>query len=492
LHTVTPLEGLKHLGVKHTFAPGVPVFGAIPHAESTIVSKTGDSVEPGQEALPVRLEWFNGNTIGEGLAHEQFIPNAEYMIKEAWPEYLHQDYCTRLTFDVTPRTTGFHTLSVITTGRAICYVNSTKVYDRIQETDLRPESFYFFKSKLERRFTHQLEAGKKYTFTLESWATEPAILHGPPIFGKMFQGAALRFFEYVNIPESISSAASLAKASDYAVVCVGTTNEIESEGYDRDTMDLPGQQYDLILAVAAANPRTVVVNFSGAPINFTRFVDKVSAIIQAWFPGQECGHSIAQVLTGLINPSGHLPMSWPKRVEDNPSFGNFPADSNGLLRYEEGLDVGYRFYDKETSPEPLFPFGFGLSYTTFEVSDVTGSGLMTPGRDGKSEISCLVRNTGTRPGKVAVQFYVQFPQQATGAARPLKELKAFEKVELAAAQETTVKVILDKDAISFYDAEIKAWRAQKGEYVVLVGTSTKDIRGKTTFEVPQEFTWTGV
>jgi beta-glucosidase len=268
------------------------------------------------------------------------IPTAEYMIKEARPSCLNEDYCTRLTFDITPQTSGNHVLSVISTGPAICYINGRKVFERGQETDLKVESFYFFKSKLERRFRHRMVAGQLYTLTLEAWATDPDILHRAPLHGKMFQGAGLRFFEDLDIPRSIESAASIAADCEYAVVFVGTTNEIESEGYDRDTMDLPGAQYELIQAVAAKNPRTIVVNFSGAPVTMTQFIDQVPAVIQAWFPGQECGHSIARILTGLANPCGHLPMSWPRSVEENPSYGNFPVDEHDVIRYEEGLDVG--------------------------------------------------------------------------------------------------------------------------------------------------------
>ncbi|RDW61455.1 hypothetical protein BP5796_11347 [Coleophoma crateriformis] len=492
LHAVTPLQGLEELGVKCNFHPGVPVFGALPHADPAIVSptKTDASVS---EYTPISIEWFNGSTIGTNLAHQEMVARAEYMIKEAWPQYLAQDYCTRMTFDVTPKTTGSHILSVITTGTAKCYIDGAEVFTREQETDLKVESFYFFKSKLERRFTHHMNAGQRYTLTLESWATAPEILNNPPLFGKMFQGAALRFFEYVDVPQAISEAASAAEVSDYAVICVGTNNEIESEGYDRETMDLAGAQEDLIAAVAAKNPRTIVVNFSGAPVTMTRIVDQVPAIVQAWFPGQECGHSIASVLTGATNPSGRLPLSWPKRNEDNPSFNNFPASKDDLLKYEEGLDIGYRYYDRKDAPDPLFPFGFGLSYTTFEVKDAQISAPQFPADpEGTLQVSCTVKNTGSKKGKAVVQFYVQLPETTIGRTRPVKELKAFSKVELAAGQEKTISVILDKYSLSIYDADSACWRALKGDFAVLVGTSSVDISTRTAFSVAEEFTWTGV
>jgi beta-glucosidase len=257
-------------------------------------------------------------------------------------------------------------------------------------------------------------------------------------------------------------------------------------------MDLPGAQAELIQAVASANPKTIVVKFSGAPVTMD-FLDRVPVVVQAWFPGQECGHSIARILTGMINPSGHLPMSWPKKIEDNPSFGNFPAE-NDIIRYEEGLDIGYRFYDRKESPVPLFPFGFGLSYTTFEVTNgLASSTEVSPaGPNGEITISCLVKNTGSRQGKVVVQFYVKMPDTMVGRARPIKELKVFKKVELAPGQEENVAVLLDKYAFSIYDAGDSCWKGLKGVQTVHIGMSSEEISTSASFAVPEEFTWTGI
>lgn len=419
------------------------------------------------------------------------IAKAEYMIKEAWPKYLNSEYCTRMVFDITPKTSGFHILSIITTGRAICYIDGEKVFVREQETDLKPESFYFFKSKLERRFTHRMVAGQRYTLTLESWATEESILHAAPLFGKMFQGASLRFFEYVDIDYSIALAAKAAKESEYAIVCTGTTNETESEGYDRETMNLPGMQDALVRAVAAANRRTIVINFSGAPVTMD-FVTHVAGIVQAWYPGQECGHSVVKILLGATNPSARLPMSWPKRIEDNPSFGNFPAKNN-LIHYQEGLNIGYRYYDQQNTPDPLFPFGFGLSYTTFEISNAQASHSQIPGTfDDTVEISCSVTNTGHLKGKSVVQFYVQMPETTLGLRRPLKELKAFTKVEVDAGQQVLTKVILDRYSFSVYDAESSCWKGLQGVHKIHVGTSSCEISATVNIAVAESFTWTGV
>ncbi|KAH7367707.1 glycoside hydrolase superfamily [Plectosphaerella cucumerina] len=489
LHAVSPVQGFRNTGLPIREARGVPVFGAVPHADPSIVFPSGSETS---SATPVRIEWFNSATVGENLAHDELVPQAEYMIKEKWPSYLNVDYTSRITFDLVAPSSGEHIFSVISTGRARLYVDDELLYERPQETKLRPESFYFFKRYLEKRVTRRLEKGRRYAIKLESWACDPEILAGPPLFGKMFQGSAVRFHEHIDLDARKSEAAEAARASDYAVVCVGTTNEIESEGFDRETLDLTPEQYDLVDAVAAANPRTVVVNFSGAPVSFSRFA-KVPGLVQAWFPGQETGDSLAAVLTGAVNPSGRLPLSWPEKIEDGSSFGNFPAGDDALLHYSEGLDVGYRWHDRESSPAAQYPFGFGLSYTVFDVSSasVVGAGTLI-GAEGKVSVKAEVTNTGSRTGKTVVQFYVSAPAGIPGRTRPVKELQAFAKVELAAGETKEVVVELDKYAVSYYDEGGSQWAAQAGEYSVLVGLSSVDVRQTVPFTVSESFTWRGL
>lgn len=490
LHAVTPLEGLVEAGVKVNFSNGVPVYAAVPHAKAEIQSVTG--CHPALHTdRPVKVEWFNGSSVSMPPVFTEMISRPEYMIKEAWPDYLDQEYYTRMTVDITPETSGDHLLSVISTGMAKCYIDGQLVFERPQETVLKIESFYFFKAKLERRFDYSMKAGRRYTIVLEAYNTDPAILNAAPLFGKMFQGAALRFTEHVDISDAIQVAVSVASVSDYAVVCVGTTNEVESEGYDRETMDLPGAQVDLIRAVAKANTRTIVVNFSGAAVTLD-FADDIPTILQAWYPGQECGHSVAQVLTGRVNPCGHLPFSWPARIEDNSAYENFPAKDN-LLLYAEALDVGYRYHDRDEAPNAQFPFGYGLSYTTFDVSKAETSDVASViGLDNTVKIGCKIHNTGSVAGKVAVQFYVQTPEHNIGHKRPVQELKAFKKIEVAAGETKLLDIGLDKYAVSMYDTKSASWRAVAGTYIVRIGMSSRKLPVNIPVMVSEEFTWTGL
>ncbi|KAL3456427.1 glycoside hydrolase superfamily [Aspergillus heterothallicus] len=480
IRAVRPVDGLREAGFNVIEADGVPVFGAVPHANSQLIYESATKTQP---SAPVKIEWFNGHVIGQDLVFEETKVMPEYMIKEKWPSYLSEEYCTRITFDICSPTDGNHILSAIATGPAICYVNGEKVFTRPQETELNPESFYFFKSHLEQRFTYRFKAGKFYTLVLESWNTDLRLLHAPPLSGRMFQGSALRFHEAINLPQRIQDASEAAANADYAIVCIGTTPEIESEGFDRDSMALSQAQYDKVRAVAKNNPNTLV---GGGPVDFIPIIDEITALIQAWFPGQEAGHSLAAVLSGAINPSGRLPFTWPRRDEENPSYNDFPCDENKIVRYKEGLNVGYRYYDRRDTPAPLFPFGFGLSYGTDFRIDKLGVSKSSFSEGNVLEsvtVRCTVRNKGTKTGAVVLQYYVNVPDHTPTEGntavvphkRPLKELKEFQKVKLGPGEEQEVSVTLDK------------YTVDAGRYTVCAGLSAAEIVAHVDFEIEKGF-----
>ena len=271
-------------------------------------------------------------------------------------------------------------------------------------------------------------------------------------------------------PDPIGDAVALAEKSDVAIVFAGLSDEWESEGHDRADMELVGDQIELIERVATANPNTVVVLNTGSPITMS-WLDEVAAVVQAWYPGQEAGNSIADVLFGDVNPSGKLPQTFPKRLQDNPAYINYPGE-NGKVYYGEGIFVGYRYYDKK-GIEPLFPFGHGLSYTTFAHKNlVLNATEYVPGDE--IQVSVDIENTGARAGKEVVQLYVRDVESSL--MRPEKELKAFAKVALEPGETQTVTFTLDQDALSFYDPAKEQWVAEPGEFQVLVGSSSRDIR----------------
>jgi beta-glucosidase len=272
---------------------------------------------------------------------------------------------------------------------------------------------------------------------------------------------------------------ALARECDVAIVVAGQTNEWESEGYDRADMELPGDQAQLIERVALANPNTIVVLNTGSPVRMP-WLEKVAAVIETWYLGQEAGHAIADVIFGEVNPSGKLTTTFPKRLADNPAFINYPGE-NGHVLYGEGIFVGYRYYDKK-DVEPLFPFGFGLSYTTFEYHNLKlDRQNYTQGE--QIRISFDLTNTGNQPGQEIVQVYVR--DVKSSLMRPEKELKSFAKVMLQPGETRQVSFALNQEALAFFDDKRQAWVVEAGSFEVLIGASSRDIRLSETFE------WTG-
>ena len=292
-------------------------------------------------------------------------------------------------------------------------------------------------------------------------------------------GAAMEGEDAGKPPRELrEEAVALARKSDVAVVVVGYSPKLEGEGFDRKSMDLPAGQDELIEAVAGANKNTIVVIAAGAPVTMTRWIAQVPAVVYAWYGGQEAGHAIGDVLFGAVNPSGKLPVTFPKALQDSPAYGHYPGE-NLHVEYAEGIYVGYRGFDKH-DVEPLFPFGHGLSYTTFDYSQLK----VSPGKivAGKTvSVSVTVRNSGTRAGAEVVQLYLQPPPSRVD--RPVKELKGFGRIMLQPGETRTVSFELDKAAMSFYDSAVHDWVAEPGRFTVLVGASSRDIRAKGGFEL---------
>jgi beta-glucosidase len=271
----------------------------------------------------------------------------------------------------------------------------------------------------------------------------------------------------------IDRAVTAAREAEVALVFAGLSHDdnFDTEGSDRKNLRLPYRQDELIARVVAANPRTVVVLYSGGPVEMDPWLDRVPAVLHAWYPGMEGGVAISHVLFGDVNPSGKLPCSFPRRLADSAAHHAGNADSYpgvaGSVLYAEGLFVGYRWHDAKRI-EPLFPFGFGLSYTAFELSKAN---LMADGDN--LIVACEVTNTGYCAGAEVVQVYVE-PRNPS-VERPLRELKAFQKVALNPGETRMVSVILTPRAFAYYSTEQKSWVAESGEYVIRIGTSSRDL-----------------
>ncbi len=302
----------------------------------------------------------------------------------------------------------------------------------------------------------QMVAGQSYAIEID-FASKPA---ATLMFSALAVGLGLPSGD-----AEIAEAVAAAKAAEVAVVCVGRDASWDTEGADLPGIILPGRQVELVAAVAAANPRTVVVLQTGGPVEMP-WAGKVAAVLQAWYPGQEAGNAIADVLLGKAEPGGRLPQSFPARWQDGATFTQdkeiYPG-LDGKVRYEEGVFIGYRHHDRTGIP-PQFPFGFGLSYSTFALSDLVVSG---------SDVSVTVTNTGPRAGSEVVQLYLT--PAAAPVPRPARELKAFAKVALQPGESRRVTLTLTDRDFAWFDVDRQSWVVTPGDYGVEVGTSAIDL-----------------
>jgi beta-glucosidase len=301
-----------------------------------------------------------------------------------------------------------------------------------------------------------------------------------------------------------ADAVAAAKNADVAVVVAGLYRAQDQEGADRPNFNLPAGQAELIQAVCAANPKTIVILTGGSPSNVAPWLDQCGALMMYWYGGTEGGNGLARLLFGDANPSGHLPCSWPKQLADSPAHNPndpaiFPGTGGGMggrgagpdETYAEGLLVGYRWFD-EKKIDPQFPFGYGLSYTTFEFSSIKVSpasgpvGTEPPIKNAIARVDVMVDNTGLRTGATIAQLYIEPVNPKV--MRPVRELKGFRKVTVKPNQGVGCQWYLDASAFAYYDVDKHAWVAEPGDYTLYVGDSSRNLPLKTTFKLEQLIT----
>ena len=444
-YEVTPLDAIREVVPGAVFARGCTAYRQTPELPARLVRDA-------------TIEFFDDLDLQGDVMHSAALERFDVRWVNDAP--VEGRFSARVTGTFTPDTDGAWTLSLLAAGRARLFLDDELVVDNW--TSPEPGEGMFGLASAEQRAIVDLASGRDYALRLEYRSRAPmaAGFH----VGALPPGA-----------DDLARAVDLARQADAAVVVCGTGPDWETEGRDRESMDLPGPQDDLIRAIAAANPRTVVVLVTGAPVTMP-WADDVPAILSAFFGGQEAGHAIADVLFGRTNPCGKLPTTYPVRYEDNPAFVNYPGEG-GRVHYGEGIFVGYRYYDAK-DVAPRFPFGHGLSYTTFEYGDLTvDRDAIQAGDDVVASID--VTNSGGLAGKEVVQLYVR--NEHSSFARPRKELKAFRKVALEPGETTTVGFTLDERALSFWNPATHEWTAEPGDFELLCGSSSRDIRATARF-----------
>lgn len=312
---------------------------------------------------------------------------------------------------------------------------------------------------------HHLEGGHPYKVCLEYFEDV---------------GSAIVGFGVIRADSFVANKTKpLAENADAVIICVGFDDKTEGEGFDRP-FQLPGGQDELIKRISALNKNTVVVLTAGGNVDMAAWIDKVPAVLHAWYPGEGGGTALAQILFGDYSPSGKLPVSFERQWEDNPVFHNYyPAKGESRVQYSEGIFVGYRHYDRSAT-KPLFPFGFGLSYTSFAYSDLSVS-PQTGDLNAPVIVSFNVKNTGHREGAEVSELYVG--DSHASVPRPVKELKGFAKVNLKPGENKRITLKLDRRAFSFYDVAKKGWSAKPGTFTILVGGSSDKIELRGTFNL---------
>jgi len=431
----TGQNGISNTGVKAEYFSNTQLSG----------SPALTRVEPG-----VNLDWIaNSNTTDNGVTAVSGFnttPGA---------------FSARFTAKIKPTISGEQVFKVRADGAFKVWVND----ELVLENDGTQKSFDLINALVTSGKTARLQAGKEYTVKLEYRRLQgnfTPVLGG--LAGVQMSWASLR------PPKDLSK-------YDAVVIAAGTNYEYEGESNDHDYA-LPEYQSDLITYATKANPNTVVVLHSGGALDMQPWANKVGASLHAWFPGQQGGQALAEILYGKVNPSGKLPITIDKKIEDNPSYPSYSDPKQYLgdnalteMNYSEGIYLGYRGYDKKHA-KPLYPFGYGLSYTTFDYSDLKlSTNVMAPGST--VDVKFTVTNTGSQAGFEVAQLYVHPANPAVD--RPEKELKGFTKVYLQPGESKTVSIPIDSRSLAYYVEKTDSWDVDAGKFKILVGPDSEDL-----------------
>lgn len=412
---------------------------------------------PGTERPGLHVRFFAHDGFDEAPVHETHPRQGELVWFGRVAPSVGETFGARIETEIVASEAGPHRVSLVHTGRARLAVNGEVRIDQWNDAP-RGDGFLGFGSA-ETIAIVDLGSGERVRVTVDFHTGAAGLISGVRIG-----------FAPPSHADDLDAAAAAAARADVAVVVVGLTGEWESEGHDRADLELPGTQVALIERVAAASPRTVVAVNAGAPIRYGAWVERVGAVLQIGYPGQELGCALADVLTGRADPGGRLPTTLPVRLEDTPAFRFYPGE-NGVVRYEEGVLVGYRHYDA-SRVAPRFPFGFGLSYTTFALEHgAVDEGAIVA--DGSVVVGVDVVNTGERNGQTVVQLYA-----ADRVTRDLvvpAALRGFEKLTLAPGARARVQFRLAAADFAHYDAKRGRWHTPFGRHVVHIGFSSRDL-----------------
>ncbi|KAJ5389241.1 uncharacterized protein N7496_000309 [Penicillium cataractarum] len=475
-YTVSPYQGIIDQlpeDVEVLYQPGANAYAFTPELLAADVRTP--SGEPG---LRMRFYRDPPSVQNRTVIDEAVLTESSWHLMGFSHPQLERLFYADVEDDLIAPATGTFEFGLAVYGSANLYVNDEIVIEN--STVQRGGNFFFGKGTLEEKATVDLVEGQSYKLRIEFISGVSSKLIKPGVVN--FGGGAgrLGMIQVIDPEVAIARAVEAAQRADVTILCVGLTREFESEGFDRPNMDLPAALPPLITAVLAAAPETILVTQSGSPFNMLPWAETVNTHLHAWFGGNELGNGLADVIFGAVNPSGKLPLSFPRCIEDTPTYLNFGSD-RGQVMYGEGIYVGYRYYEK-LRKNVLYPFGYGLSYTKFDYSDLSVSA---------TSVTLNVSNSGELAGAETVQLYIS-PDKLASIARPVKELKGFAKVYLQPGETRRVEIALDRFSTAFWDQELHKWVCEKGQYKVLVGSSSQNILLEGVLDVEETTMWSGL
>jgi len=449
-----PLDALKRRignSIEVSFAPGCSTHKYIPAPDRGLISPSETDASGGLKLETFASKDLSGPTIESRTTSRNKITFFEFANNDVTARV----GSAKLTGFFTPQKDGPHEFGLHSAGLARLLIDGEEVIDN-WTSQTKGDSF-FAHGSAEKRATRDLVAGKSYQVEYQFQKSKEVLVPG-------FQYGIME----AEPTDMLTDAVAAATEADGVVLVVGTNDDWETEGNDRTTLALPGEQDELVRAVVKANPNTVIALNTGAAVAMP-WLDQVKCALQIWFPGQEGGDALCDVLFGDAEPSGRMPTTFPVRLEDMPAFTHYPG-WQGKVQYAEGVFVGYRWYDKRKIA-PLVPFGHGLGYSDFSYSNLT---LKKDANTNKVQAAFTLKNIGTRRSSAVAQLYVG--ERDPQVMRPEKELRAFSKATLDPGEETTVTCPLDERAFAYWCENANDWRINPGTFQISVGASSADIR----------------
>ena len=410
------------------------------------------------------VQYFEGSKFDENILVEEHLIGNKFWVfegfaKDVIAKFDRPDISVRFSCAYTPDISGNHEFEIFGIGKARLFIDGKELIDNWTETS-PGEAFFSFSSDSKKALV-DLDEGKTYQLEIRY----------------KFEGNFPAIYIGCQTPDKVNlfdEALEVAKAADQVVLIVGTNSDWETEGNDRSDFNLPANQNHLIEEVLKVNPNTLVVLNTGSPVKMP-WADRAEAILQTWFAGQEFGNAMVDIITGAINPSGRLPTSFPKNIEDTPAFNSYPG-KDLQMNYEEKLLVGYRWYDKKDI-KTLFPFGHGLSYTQFEYTDLEVE------IQANNKVSCtfLIQNTGLIAGAETAQCYIGY--KTDDHSEPKKTLQGFSKITLNQGDKSKVEINLNSRNFSSWNEAKQNWEVRSGSYEIFIGSSAENIILQSTINL---------